>query len=165
MGFSYLSAAEFIRHFRGPRKSLIFGESPPGDPKELCSNGESWSLSRPNCCGAAVFCDLSAESEGSAYFDSSKSVSEVPSDERDLQTKPHERYRATSWASRRELRGLETRLLWFAMRLLSYLSLPWYKEQNRQVGFIFMNKIIKIKQNYFLVVFKKNRACSLFNRA
>ena len=45
--------------------------------------------------------------------------------------------RATSWASRRGLRGLETRLLWFAMRLLSYLSLPWYKEQNRYVGFYF----------------------------
>ena len=26
MGFSYLSAAEFIRWLRGPRKSLIFGE-------------------------------------------------------------------------------------------------------------------------------------------
>ena len=26
MGFSYFFSAEFIRHFRGPRKSLIFGE-------------------------------------------------------------------------------------------------------------------------------------------
>ena len=39
---------------------------------------------------------------------------------RSLQTKPRPlQSRATSWASRRGLRGLETRLLWFAMRLLS----------------------------------------------
>ena len=36
----------------------------------------------------------------------------------------------------------------FVKNPLSYLSLPWYKEQNRQVGF-FKNKIKQNYQNYF----------------
>ena len=47
MGFSYLSAAEFIRHFREPRKSMIFGESRIG--------------SRLNCGRAAGLFDLPDE--------------------------------------------------------------------------------------------------------
>ena len=41
MGFTYLSAAEFIRLFGGPRKSLIFGERPPGAPKSSARMGRA----------------------------------------------------------------------------------------------------------------------------
>ena len=47
MGFSYFYSAEFIRHFRGPRKSMIFGESRIG--------------SRLNCGRAAGLFDLPDE--------------------------------------------------------------------------------------------------------
>ena len=76
--------------------------------------------------------------------------------------------RETSSASRRGLRGLETRLLWFAMRLLSYLSLAWYIKNKIDRLCFFKNNglrpIIKIIHNYFSLSNKrKNRACSLFN--
>ena len=99
--------------FRGPRKSLIFGERK--------NDGAIISIHRNPLAKSLLTKTLLWQS------------------------------RATSWASRRELRGLETRLLWFAMRLLSYLSLPWYKEQNRQVVF-FMNKI---SQNFTKLLVKE----------
>ena len=60
------------------------------------------------------------------------------------------------------------------MRSLSYLSLQWYKEQNRQVVFIYKNNglrpIIKILQNYFSLSNKNNlvtleKSCLYLERA
>ena len=64
MGFSYFYSAEFIRHFRGPQRALLEWGEAPGDPKELCSNGESRIGSRLNCGRAAGLFDLPDECDG-----------------------------------------------------------------------------------------------------
>ena len=80
MGFSYLSAESF----RGPRKSLIFGERPQGTPKSSARMGRAESEVGSTAAELQFFSIFLMNAI--AYFDLSKSFSAIHSDDRNLGT-------------------------------------------------------------------------------